>query len=230
MPNWRELVGQRLQALALDDREREEIFAELADHLEETYDALRRNGLSEDVAVRRALSQVASWQDLQQKIYSARREENSMNARTSRLWLPSLVTLALSIGAIAVVDLLGLKPGPLGSHSLRPPYEIYIVSDYTVWLLALPFVGAMGARLSSRAGGSLCDLIFSGVSPALGWLTVVVLVLSVAASREHGLQASTAPLGPFGIIAVLVLIPSACLLVGVLAYERLTKCRQKITG
>jgi len=230
MADWQKLVSHRLAALKLDDREREEIFTELAGHLEETYDVLRRSGLTEYEAVRRAVSQVTNWEELQHNIYSARTKENPMNARTSRLWLPSLVTLALSFVTLVLVGFLGLNPGPLGSHTLLPRHAIYVVSDYTVWLMALPLVGALGARLSARAGGTLRDVIISGVSPALGWLTIVLLILSAAALREHGLEAATSPLGPIGIVTVLVLIPGACLLVGVLAYDGLTKWRRKMAA
>ena len=227
MPDWQKFVRELFAELALDEREKEDVVAEFAGHLEDTYEALRRQGLAEGDAVRRAFSQVRNWNDLQRKIRAAK--DNPMNARTSRLWLPSLVTLTLSMVALAAVGFLGLRPGPLGSHSLRPHQEIYIVSDYTVWLTALPFVGALGARLSRRAGGSLRDLIASGVSPALAWLTVVLIVLLVAVLREQDLQASTTPFGPLGIITVLALIPAACLLLGVLAYNRLTKMQGKTT-
>src|ERR1700730_7262867 len=95
MPDWEKLVGQRLLHLALDEREREEVIRELAGHLEETYEGLRRNGLPGGEAVHHTLSQVTDWSDLQRSILRAK--ENTMNSRTRRLWLPSFVTLAASI-------------------------------------------------------------------------------------------------------------------------------------
>ena len=225
MPDWQKIVLRELAGLRLDDGDKQEVIEELADHLEDAYEALRRQGLPEDDAVRRALSQVQNWNDLQRKIRAAK--EDPMNARTSRLWLPSLVTLALSLITLIVAGELGLKPGPLGSHALKSHYGIYVVSEYTVWLMALPFLGALGAYLSRRAGGTRRDIVISGVFPALSWMTILVLLLSVAASREHGLQASTAPLGPLWITAVLVLIPGACLLMGVLGHAALATWRDK---
>jgi len=239
MPDWQKLVSHRLTHLALSERERQEVVAELAGHLEETFEALRRDGLPERVAVHRTLSQVTNWSDLQRKIYCARAKENTMNPRTSRLWL-SFVTLAASIITLVALGFLGLQPGPLGS---RPHHEEWsshliggitsgpqVVNEYTVWLMMLPFVGALGARLSSRAGGTLRDIVISGVFPALAWLTIVLIILSFAASLGHGVEKLIAPVGPVGLIAVLVLIPGAGLLIGVLAYGAITKWRGKLAG
>jgi hypothetical protein len=240
MPDWRKLVSQRLAGLALNAAEREEICSELAGHLEETYEALRRDGLPEREAVHRALSQVTNWTDLQRKIYCARAKENTMNPRTSRLWLPSLVTLAASFIALVAFGFLGLPPGPLGSRPHREEWSSHLitgirsgrdtVNEYTVWLMVLPFVGALGARLSRRAGGTLRDIVISGVFPALAWLTIILILLSFAASLGPGVETLIAPVGPFGLIAVLVLIPGAGLLIGVLAYSAVSKWRRKLAG
>ncbi len=178
MPDWQRLVSHRLVHLALGERERQEVITELAGHLEETYEGLRRDGLPEREAVHHALSQVTNWSDLQRNIYCARAKENTMNSRTSRLWLPSFVTLAASIITLVAFGFLGLQPGPLGS---RPHHEEWsshliggitssphVVNEYTVWLMVLPFVGALGARLSSRAGGTLRDIIISGIFSSTG--------------------------------------------------------------
>src|SRR5712671_3454272 len=74
MPDWQKLVSHRLTHLALSERERQEVVAELAGHLEETFGALRRDGLPERVAVHRTLSQVTNWSDLQRKIYLCTRK------------------------------------------------------------------------------------------------------------------------------------------------------------
>jgi hypothetical protein len=239
MPDWAELVGQRLANLALEERERREVIAELAGHLEETYEASRQRGASHDEAIRGALLQVDNWNQLQQEIYLARRKENVMNARTSRLWIPSLVTLTASFITLVGFAFLGLKPGPLGS---RPDHEnwsghlvggiitglSYAVNEYTVWLMVLPFIGALGASLSRRAGGTLREILISGVFPAVAWLVIVLVVLSFAASLGQGLQVVTAPVGPVGLILVVVVIPAAGLLIGVLAYSAVTKWRRKL--
>jgi hypothetical protein len=213
---------------------------ELAGHLEETYEALRRSGASHDDAIRRAQLQVDDWNKLQQQIYVARTKENTMNPRTSRLWLPSLVTLEAWFITLVAFGFLGLPPGPLGSRPHHEEWSSHLitgirsgqdtVNEYTVWLMVLPFVGALGARLSRRAGGTLRDVIISGVFPALAWLTIVLIVLSFAASLGPGVETLITPVGPVGLIAVLVLIPGAGLLIGVLAYRGVTKWRGKLAG
>ena len=235
MPDWQQLVSHRLAALALDEREKQEVIAELADHLQETYEAVRRAGLSESDAVGRALLQVNNWDHLQRRISEAK--EYPMNARTSRLWLPSFVTLALSVVTLVGFAFLGLQPGPFGS---RPGREVWwghlisgntgglaFVNEYTVWLMALPFLGALGAYLSGRAGGRRRDILISGVFPALAWFAIVLVVFSFAASLGHGVTTLIAPVGPVGLLALLVLIPGACLLLGVLAYSAAAKRRTK---
>ena len=242
MPDWEKLVGERLALLALGERERQEVIAELAGHLEETYERFLRDGLPEREAIHRALSQVPNWNDLQRKIHSAK--ENRMNSRTSRLWLPSLLTLAASFIALVAFGFLGLPPGPLGSRPHHEEWSSHIiggimggrhlVNEYTVWLMALPFVGALGAGLSRRAGGTRREIIVSGVFPAVAWLTIAIIVLSYAASLGYrdgisnlhtagALEVVTGPLGPVGLLTVLVLIPGGCLLLGVLVYNAVAK-------
>ena len=88
MPDWQKLVRQRLGDLALDATEKEEVHAELAAHLEESYESLRTKGLQEQAAIQQTLAQVADWQDLRRRIQTARRKENIMNDRVRQLWLP----------------------------------------------------------------------------------------------------------------------------------------------
>jgi len=59
MPDWQELVRQRLSSLALDAEEKDEVQVELAAHLEESYEVFRAEGLPEYEAVQRTLAQVA---------------------------------------------------------------------------------------------------------------------------------------------------------------------------
>jgi hypothetical protein len=229
MPDWENLVSRRLAQLALDERERQEVVAELAGHLEEIYEAFRQKGASDDDAIRCALLQVDNWNTLQQEIYVARTKENIMNARTSRLWVPSFVTLAASVITLVGFAFLGLKPGPLGSQAHNEIWWShlmggiasgpYMVNEYTVWLMALPLIGALGAGLSSRAGGTLRDIVISGAFPAVAWLTILFVVQSFAASLGRGLEAETAPVNVARLMILLVLIPGACLLLGVLVYN-----------
>lgn len=233
MPDWEKLVSGRLAQLALDERERQEVVAELAAHLEEIYEAFRQKGASHDDAIRGALLQVNDWNKLRQEIYVARTKENAMNVRTSRLWVPSFVTLVASVITLVGFAFLGLKPGPFGSqahHEIWWGHLVggiasgpYMVNEYTVWLMGLPLIGALGAGLSRRAGGTLRDIVISAVFPALAWLTILFVVQSFAASLGRGLEEVTAPVNVARSMILLVVIPGACLLLGVLVYQAAAK-------
>jgi len=58
MRDWRALVRHGLSDPALDDQQQCDLVAELAAHLEESCEALLRQGLPEEEAVRRTLLQV----------------------------------------------------------------------------------------------------------------------------------------------------------------------------
>ena len=144
MPDWQKLVSQRLAHLALEERDREKVFAELAGHLEESHESLLRQGDSEHEAIPRVLSQVADCQDLQRKIYSARTKENNLTSRVSRLWLPGLFTFAISMGLLSVAQ----KFGPSAADSeFRSPSCAHVLYA----LVADVAFGRCGGCLSIEA-------------------------------------------------------------------------------
>ncbi len=166
MPDWRQLVNEHLAALVLDPHDRAEVIEELAAHLDETFVDLRRRGLSEGDAARRCLSEVHDWRDLRRKIQIARRKEDPMTNRVKQLWLPGLVTFVLSMGFLALAQIFGPKPWILTWG--HPPVALF----YLPWLFSLPLVGAVGAYLSHRAGGSRRAIFSSIVFPVLPFLAV----------------------------------------------------------
>ena len=93
MRDWEALVEGHLTGLALEPAERAEVIAELAAHLAESCEELRRQGMTEEEAVKRTLSQVEDWQNLRRRIQSAKTKENIMSNRVKQFWLPSLVTM-----------------------------------------------------------------------------------------------------------------------------------------
>ena len=163
MPNWQELVRQRLSGLALDAAEKEEIHAELAAHLEESYEVFCRQGLPQREAVQRTLVQVADWQDLQRKILIARRREQPMQKRVHQLWIPGFLTLTLSMIFLITLQKLGYQPRIVGSG---PNMILFMRHGWA----SLPFFGALGAYLSARRGGLLGTVLLSSVFPVLSRL------------------------------------------------------------
>ncbi len=152
MRNWNQIVHQELAGLSIDNSETAQVFEELAGHLEENYRRLLREGLGEEEAARRALAQVGSWQELKRSIEFARNKEATMNKRVTQFWFPAFLTLALSMVLLEVVQFFGpnpwVTPMPGGRLRVAPVAVVYVS-----WLVFLPFIGALGAYLSKRAGG-----------------------------------------------------------------------------
>src|SRR5690242_1126018 len=166
MRDWEKLVGGHLEGLALEPAERTEVIAELATHLEENFEGLRRRGLAEDEARSQTLSQVRDWSDLVRRIQNAKSKENLMNDRVRQFWLPALLTLFLYMGSLMLIQLFGPDPVMIAKRNAWT-YVAPVVVVYLPWILSLPFIGAIGAYLSSRAGGSQRTMFLSVLSPAV---------------------------------------------------------------
>ena len=61
MPDWKELVRQRMSSAGSSCDLKEEIIAELAAHLEETYAAALSQGMTAEAATEFALQEVPDW-------------------------------------------------------------------------------------------------------------------------------------------------------------------------
>jgi hypothetical protein len=157
MPDWQEFVRQRLTGLPLDAAASDEVRAELAAHLEEFYEALRREGLSEHQAIRKTQRQVNNWPDLQHKIAMAKNGGPFMQKRLHQLWIPGLLTFGLSTIFLIV----------LRQVQFQPRFGFWYGLSLS-WLLFLLCLGALGAYLSSRAGGSRQTVLTASLFPALG--------------------------------------------------------------
>jgi len=209
MPDWRQIVRQRLGGLALGAVEKEEVHAELAAHLEETYEALLREHLPEPEAIQRSLSLASDWNDLQRKIQSARTRKDTMTNRVTQLWLPGFLTFVLSAGLLALNQILGPKPWALMKVGQLP-----MVLFFIPWLLSLPIVGAWGAYLSRRAGGSQRAIFSSIVFPVLPFLASILLVLPVSLIFDRFIGHNMAPISLIMALLGWVLAPGVALLAG----------------
>jgi hypothetical protein len=160
MPDWQELVRQRLSSLALDAEEKDEVQVELAAHLEESYEVFCKEGLPEKEAVYRTFEQVADWRDLQRRIFIAKRSGHPMQKRVHQLWIPGFFTLTLSMVFLVTLQ-------KLGFHARMVSWRDSDILFYLPWLLSLPFFGALATYLSSRAGGSRRTALLASVFPVL---------------------------------------------------------------
>ena len=98
-----------------------------------------------------------------------------MNMRVRQLWAPVLSTFLVSVS----VQFVALRVPQL------PPWVFFTRNGVAIvvaplWMLALPFIGALGAWLSLRAGGNTRDRLLSALGSA--WLNGGILTLGVPLS------------------------------------------------
>jgi len=173
MPDWQKLVDERLAGLALGAKEKAEVHAELAAHLEESYEALCQRGLSESEATDRTIGQVSDWRDLQRKILIAR-TGGLMKKRLQQLWIPGFLTFILSTSSLAIVQRLGFRPLISSWHGTPSTVLISVP-----WLLSLPFLGALGAYFSARAGAARRIILAASTFPVLALAAALVLMFPI---------------------------------------------------
>jgi hypothetical protein len=212
MRDWQELVRQGLAGLDLDAAEKEEVHAELAAHLEESYENSCKQGVPEREAVLCALSQVKNWRDLQRKIFIAKRRGHFMKKRVQQLWIPGFLTLIISVVFQMMLQKLGFRVRIVGSG----PNAILF---YVPWLAGLPFFGALGAYLSSRAGGSRGTMVLASVFPVLALAGAFLLLFPIDVVVKWVIGSKV---DSFAIVATTILrdgtgwllVPGAALLLG----------------
>ena len=215
MPDWREIARRRLTPLALDAQRQEEIVVELADHLEDLYADLVRQGKSEAEAIQSTLTTAADWDELRREIQLAANEEVLMNYRVKTLWLPGACTIALS-GVLLRLLQIASAPAP-HVFWLRQGMPLVI---YWQWLLCLPLIGALGAYWSRRAGGKLLERALAVSFPVLGMMGLPTLILPFVLifrwiGHHNALLVPSAML-----LLVWVVLPEAALLLGGLPFLR----------
>ncbi|MGP0018405.1 MAG: hypothetical protein ACLPHP_07545 [Candidatus Sulfotelmatobacter sp.] len=211
MPDWKRIVSENMSALNLPPGATEEVIAELAIHMEETYESVRAHGLSNSAAMEQTLQEVGNWRVLAEDIHRAKSEEVLMNHRTKSLWLPTLFTLLGASVSLMAAQLLGLQPRLVWIHGMG-------ITLYWPWLAGLPLCGALGANLSQRAHGPVRARLAAGLSPALLMLIVMLLILpwGLAIDGVHFFI-----LVGFGLaVANWVALPAVALLLGAAPFLR----------
>jgi len=134
-----------------------------------------------------------------------------MKNRTHQVWIPGFLTLILSMIFLAVLRELGFQPRIAGSG----PNTVLL---YVPWLLSLPFFGALGAYISSRAGGSRGTVLLASVFPALALTAAFLLMFPIGFIIERIIGSpvdfSTVATALLRDVTGWILIPGAALLVG----------------
>jgi hypothetical protein len=205
--DWQALVRERFSGRGLTSAQQDEIVAELAAHLEDLFEEQSARGASETDAIRCALDEVADWRKLARKIRSSKEEEGQMNARTKSLWLPGLASLTAAMGALMIMDRLGVEPRVVWYSSTVS------VQLYLPWLVLLPVFGALGACLSRRANGESKARLAAALFPALALLGV--FCLGITAKAIEGSLPWRIMLFAFAVTTFdWVLLPAVLLLLG----------------
>jgi len=132
-----------------------------------------------------------------------------MTNRMTQLWLPGFLTFVLSTGIFELFEIFGPKPWIVASSGDLP-----LLVFQMPWLLSLPLVGAMGAYLSWRAGGSQRVMLSSVVFPVLPFLASNLAVLPFSLFFDHFIGHSSAPMAGLMALIGFVLAPGVALLAG----------------
>ncbi len=171
-PDWKAIVRQPMSASGPSCDAREEVIAELAGHLEETYEAARSQGIMEDAALEFTLQEVNDWRVLAANIHRAQLKEDPMNSRTKTLWLPGMISLLGASLLLMALQRTNFQPRLIWFGHMAMLF-------YWPWLAGLPAFGALGGFLSRRAHGSTRARLAAGLSPALVLLAAFAVILPV---------------------------------------------------
>jgi hypothetical protein len=213
MPDWQEHVEQHLRSLGVSGEREEEIRAELAEHLEDTYQGALRRGLSPEAAMAHAQEQVPDWRKLAGRIRRASREEDAMSHMAKTIWLPG--TIALLAATLLLLGMVRIV-GPAVWASPDALWKIAVP-----WLLAYLLLGAAGAYWSRRAGGGVGARLLSGTFPLALHLATLILPVLVSAFSTNPKFPEHLDVTYLARISLMwVLIPGFVLALGTLPFLR----------
>jgi hypothetical protein len=144
-----------------------------------------------------------------------REKQDAMNMRVRQLWAPVLSTCLISVS----VQFVALRVPQL------PPWVFFTRNGVSIvvaplWMLALPFIGALGAWLSLRAGGNTRDRLLTALGPAWlmgGIMTLGVLLLMVI---ERPFRPSVKLTAYIAYMVAQCLVPAVLLALGALPWLR----------
>jgi hypothetical protein len=204
--------------LRLAPKQRDEVVAELACHLEDFYKEELAQGRSESEAIERALSRVDDWIELARRISLAKRGEENVNIRTKCFWMPGLVSLTASMGWLEILQRANLDARIPLPHA-GPP-----ILSYFVWLMTLPIFGAMGAYLSRRVGGDRGVRLAAGLFPSIAMLGLMCfLAVRIVFYEKNGFVIRHPAYFLAFAVFPWVVFPALALLLGTLPFLKTSK-------
>jgi hypothetical protein len=204
MPDWKQIVRRKLRGLGGCAPEFTE---ELAAHLEDSYDALRCEGLPAEVAFQHTISQIKGR--CRVRLVMRFLQEGLMAGFIREVGLPGLLTSAAACFFYWAIALDHIRSKIIWLLGGQLPLW---------WWCLLPICGALGALLSRRNGGSRPQRLVASLVPSAIMGTLILLIF-VAGFTLSGLmshhQLVSARLESLGIVPPgFVVIPAAFSLLG----------------
>ena len=218
MRDWSALVHRHLASVRVDDRRRREIGAELAAHLEDAYVAAVQGGCTEAEAVACAMERVPDWRALAVAVERSADEDSIMTRQAITVLLPgTTMLLAAATGMSLVVS--STPP----DRWLDPRWQVHtLAAGLTFLFLFYLLLGAIGAAWSRHVGGSPGERQAAGVFPLV--LHVAIAGPVSGADMLYALSRGGAGLhlgiNMINMILVMLVVPGAALLLGVLPFAR----------
>lgn len=138
MPDWKQIVRERLNSAGLPPSTENDVITELAAHLEDIYEEGIEGGMSTSNAARDALAGI-HWPRLAGKIERAKSDSresgrDTMNQRTRKLWLPALGGIMFTAVLLVVLD--KIHAGPLAVRLGHLAMALQLA-----WFVAMPLFG-----------------------------------------------------------------------------------------
>jgi len=141
-----------------------------------------------------------------------------MQKRVHQLWIPGLLTMALSTVFLMTLQKYGFQGRTVSWRGSN-------IHLYLPWLLSLPFLGALSAYISLRAGGSRGTVLLASIFPALAFTAAFLLMFPIGVLIELVIGRHS----DFSIVAAVllrdgigwILVPGAALLAGGLLFHLL---------
>ena len=213
MPNWKQIVPKKLRVLGICSAE---LTEELAAHLEDSYEALRCEGLPAEVAFQHTIGQIEG----RCRVWLVMRflQEELMSGFIPKVVLPALLTATAARLFYWALALAHISPAVLWLIGGRLP---------TWWWCLLPLCGALGALLSQRKGGSRLQRMAASLLPSAILCSLVLLIFVVGFTMSgfvNHYQLVSARLESLGIVPPgFGLVPAAFSLLGAGIAEVSTK-------
>ena len=182
MPDWQQLVRERLGALGLDASTEQEIIKELADHLRDRFDSLQKNGLTETKALNSALAGENDWIRLARRIQQEKQGREIMSEHIRTIGGPGIVALAITLSLGPLLRGLGYEP-----HFIRmgPDYPQLLLFD-PLMLLGFIGAGALAAYWSGHLGGGRMARMLAALFPSIFVLAITGILFVAAKVFDAG--------------------------------------------